>query len=152
MEERLINVQEVAYRVGCSIQTISGYYKFKNENPNNEYSLMLPDFVRQGNRNTRYWRESDVAAIIRFRNSIPQGRNGALGSVTQRYVNGTTKKPRTKGVKAASEIKSVGNMPRAYIDRVSVILQGSNVEPDVIEQVRELLISELEWRRELGIA
>ena len=47
---------------------------------------MLPDFVRIGKRNTRYWKEEDAEVIKEFRKKLPQGRNGALGSVTQRYV------------------------------------------------------------------
>lgn len=103
MEEILLNVQEVAYKVGCSIQTIGSYYRFKRENPDNIYALMLPDYVRRGKKNTRYWKESDVEAIIRFRNSIPQGRNGALGSVTQKYVKGTSKKIDTESQASIEE-------------------------------------------------
>lgn len=60
MKERLINAQELAYRIGRSVQTLNAYYKFKDENPDNEYSLMLPEFIRQGNHRTRYWKESDI--------------------------------------------------------------------------------------------
>jgi len=152
MEERLLTVQDVAYRVGCSIQTIGGYYKFKKENPSNEYSLMLPDYVRKGNKNTRYWKESDVADIIKFRTVIPQGRSGALGSVTQKYVNKSAKKVRT--TKTASDFKPVkAGMPkRAYIDKIEIIMQASDVDVDVIAQVRELLESELEFRCYMDMA
>ena len=84
--ENYITVQELAFLVGCSAQTIGSYYKFKKENPDNELSKMLPDYVRIGNKHTRYWKEEDAEAIKEFRKKLPQGRNGALGSVTQRYV------------------------------------------------------------------
>lgn len=81
----LITVTELAMLVGCSVQTIGTYYKFKKENPSDEYAKMLPDYIRVGKRQTRYWKKEDAEAIIEFRKKIPQGRNGALGSVTQRY-------------------------------------------------------------------
>lgn len=84
--ENYITIQELAFLVGCSAQTIGSYYKFKKENPNNELAKILPDFVRIGKRNTRYWKEEDAEVIKEFRKNLPQGRNGALGSVTQRYV------------------------------------------------------------------
>lgn len=145
-KDRLINVQELAYRVGCSIQTIGSYYRFKEQFPTEELAMMLPDFVRQGNRNTRYWRESDVAEIVKFRSLMPQGRNGALGKITQKYVKkGNNKATATK---VAGELKpaKAGIPKRAYIDKIEAILQVSDVDVDVIDQVRELLESELEFR------
>ena len=82
----LITVEELARLVGCSVQTIGSYYKFKRENPNNELAKMLPDYVRIGGKHTRYWKVEDAEKIKEFRSKLPQGRNGALGSVTQRYV------------------------------------------------------------------
>lgn len=149
---KLINAQELAYRVGCTPQTISSYYRFKRENPSSELALMLPDYIRLGNRNTRYWKETDVAEIIKFRSIMPQGRNGALGSVTQKYVNKGKKKVRT--TKTPSDYKPVkaGIPKRAYIDKIEIILQASDVDNDVIAQVRELLESELEFRCYMDMA
>lgn len=143
---RLINVQELAYRVGCSIQTIGSYYRFKEQYPTEELAMMLPDFVRQGNRNTRYWKESDVAEIIKFRSVMPQGRKGALGRITQKYVKKGTKNPRVSKVSGDIKPARIGLPKRAYIDKIEAILQVSDVDVDVIEEVRELLESELEFR------
>lgn len=83
--EKLLNVAELAVAIGSSVPTISAWYRWKRENPGNDYAKLLPDFVRCGAHRTRYWHISDIPRLINFRNSIPQGRNGIMGSVTQRY-------------------------------------------------------------------
>ncbi|MBR6381441.1 MAG: hypothetical protein IKS07_07205 [Lachnospiraceae bacterium] len=143
MENRLMTLTEVACEVGCSVQTLNTYYKFKMENPDSDIAMMLPDYIRKGNRRTRYWSPEDVEAIKAFREMLPKGRYGLLGSVTQRYVS-----PKKEGRKAAArpadpQVREIGGL---YIDKVTTILQRNHVEEYVIEQVEELLKSELEWR------
>lgn len=84
-EKRLLKLEEVAILIGSSGKSINNWYWFKRENPDNEYAQMLPDFIQNGERQTRYWRESDIWKLIEFKNAIPQGRNGIMGSITQRY-------------------------------------------------------------------
>lgn len=86
MARNLLNVQEVAVYIGSSVQTIGSWYKWKEENPNHELAKMLPNYKRIGNRNTRYWERDDLDKLIQFKCSLPQGRNGIMGSVTQKYV------------------------------------------------------------------
>ena len=83
----LLNVQAVAFLVGSSIQTISSWYRWKRLHPDHELAQLLPEYVTMGNRNTRYWKRDDVYKLVEFKNSIPQGRNGIMGDVTQKYVN-----------------------------------------------------------------
>lgn len=85
-EEKLLNVQEVAVVIGSSVPTISSWYRWKRAYPNHEYAQMLPDFERHGAHRARYWRYSDIQKLIDFKNAIPQGRNGVMGSITQKYV------------------------------------------------------------------
>lgn len=84
-EEKLLNVQEVAVLIHSSVPTISAWYRWKKENPDNEYAKMLPAFIRKGAHRERRWKYSDVWKLVEFKQSIPQGRNGVMGSVTQRY-------------------------------------------------------------------
>lgn len=84
MDEK-INVTTLAFLVGVTVQTISLWYKWKDTNPNHELAKLLPEYTR-GERNTRYWNKSDVWKLIEFKQSIPEGRNGIMGSVTQKYV------------------------------------------------------------------
>lgn len=80
-----LRIEEVALLVGCSVKTVNNWYWFKSMHPENEYAKMLPEFIRIGNRGTRYWNKDDVWKIIEFRQNIPKGRNGVLGDVTQKY-------------------------------------------------------------------
>jgi len=86
MAEKLLNVSEVSLLVGSSIQTIASWYRWKDLNPEHPLALLIPEYTRIGNRRTRYWQRDDVWKLIEFKNSIPQGRNGIMGSVTQKYV------------------------------------------------------------------
>ena len=85
MENNLLKIEEVAVTLGCSCKTINNWYAFKKLKPNDEYAKILPEYIQEGKRQTRYWKSSDIWKLIEFQNSIPQGRNGVLGCVTQKY-------------------------------------------------------------------
>lgn len=84
---RMLKLEEVAILIGSSCKSINNWYWFKREFPDNEYAQMLPDYIQEGRRKTRYWKESDVWKLLQFKQSIPQGRNGIMGAITQRYYN-----------------------------------------------------------------
>lgn len=86
MEKKLLKAQQVACAIDVSPQTIGSWYKWKLENPDHELAKLLPDYIRIGNRNTRYWEEDAVWKLMEFKKIIPQGRKGVMGDVTQRYV------------------------------------------------------------------
>lgn len=79
-----LSMEEVAVRMGVSRQTIYNWYRFKRTNPDNEYSKLLPAPIK-GVRNQLLWNEKDIARLTEFKEIIPQGRNGVMGSITQRY-------------------------------------------------------------------
>lgn len=85
--ERLLSATEVCVLLDCSLHTLENWYAFKRADPENEYAQMLPEFVNkeEGARRKRYWKESDIGNLIKFKASIPHGRNGVLGIITQRY-------------------------------------------------------------------
>ena len=85
MEVQKLNVEQVAMLVGVSAKTINNWYWFKQVEPDNEYAKMLPDYTQTHEKATRYWSMPDVYKLIEFRNSIPHGRNGVLGNVTQKW-------------------------------------------------------------------
>jgi len=89
MDKEFLNVTELSLEIGASTHTIGNWYRFKAENPDHPLSKKLPEFVRMGTHRTRYWRAEDIPGIIEFREAIPQGRGGLMGSVTQKYVNKT---------------------------------------------------------------
>lgn len=82
---RLLKVEEVAVTIGSSVQSINNWYRFKKQNPDNEYAKLLPEYIQQSERMTRYWRDTDIWKLIEFKQSIPQGCKGIMGSVTQKY-------------------------------------------------------------------
>lgn len=90
--EKLYKIGEVAICVGSSIQTISSWYRWKKLNPTHPLAKYLPDYKRIGNKNTRYWEQQDIWKLIEFKKSIPQGRNGIMGEVTQKYCKKKEKK------------------------------------------------------------
>ena len=83
---RLLNVQELSMLIGSSIQTIGSWYRWKELHPDHELAKLIPDYTRIGNRRTRYWKQDDVWKLIEFKQKLPQGRNGIMGEVTQKYV------------------------------------------------------------------
>lgn len=90
--EKLLNLNEIAMIVGVSVQTINSWYKWKRLHPEHELTKLIPDFVRIGNKNTRYWKQSDAWMLMEFHSAIPQGRNGIMGDVTQQYYRKTRRK------------------------------------------------------------
>lgn len=87
MKNRL-KIEEVAVLLGVSTQTVNVWYRFKALNPDNEYAKMLPDFEREGAIRQRFWHRDDIWKLLKFKDSIPHGRNGVLGEVTQKYCKG----------------------------------------------------------------
>lgn len=86
MSERLLKAIEVALLLDISMGTLNNWYVFKREHPDTEMAQLLPDPIQKAPRQTRYWRESDVPKMIEFKKNIIWGRNGFMGSITQRYI------------------------------------------------------------------
>ena len=91
-EERLLKAVEVACLIGSSVQTITSWYRWKELNPEHEMSQRLPDYERIGNKNTRYWKQSDIWKLMDFKANIKQGRDGLMGEVTQKYAKKSNRK------------------------------------------------------------
>lgn len=77
--EGYIKIEELAMRIDSSTQTINNWYKWKRENPDNELASLLPDYIQEGNRQTRYWNTKDIWKFIEFKTAIIHGRNGIMG-------------------------------------------------------------------------
>jgi hypothetical protein len=84
MAEKLLRIEEVALLVNSSTQTINNWYRWKALNPNHPLAQKLPNYIQNGARQTRYWKKSDIWSITEFKNSIPHGRGGILGEITQK--------------------------------------------------------------------
>ena len=79
-----IKIEERAMRIDSSVQTINNWYKWKRLNPDNELASLLPEYIQDGARQTRYWNTEDIWKMIEFKQHIIRGRNGVMGDVTQR--------------------------------------------------------------------
>lgn len=86
MAERLLRVEEVALLVNTSTQTIDNWYRWKKVHPEHEFAKLLPDYIQEGARQTRFWKQSDVWSITEFKSKLPHGRLGILGDVTQKHT------------------------------------------------------------------
>lgn len=84
MAEKLLRIEEVALLTGTSTQTINNWYRWKRMYPDHELAKLLPDYIQDGPRQKRFWKTSDIWSITEFKNSIPHGRNGILGGITQK--------------------------------------------------------------------
>lgn len=85
MGEQLLKIEEVALLTGVSAHTIEIWYRWKRQNLDHEYAKMLPNYIQKGARQTRYWKKSDIWSLVEFKNTIPRGRNGILGEITQKH-------------------------------------------------------------------
>ena len=84
LNEKLLRIEEVALLIDSSTQTINNWYRWKALHPEHPLAQKLPDYIQNGARQTRYWKKSDIWSITEFKNSIPHGRSGILGEVTQK--------------------------------------------------------------------
>lgn len=84
MSDILLTANEVCTLTGISIYTLNRWYKFKEQNPDNEYSKLLPEVHHKNvaHRSPRFWRQSDVWKLIEFKSLLPKGRKGVMGSVS----------------------------------------------------------------------
>ena len=82
--KKQLKVEEVAVLVGVSAKTLNFWYMYKNRNPEDSNIQKLPEYemVKVNGRDTRLWTYEDIPRIIEFKESIPKGRNGFMGSVT----------------------------------------------------------------------
>lgn len=83
---KLLTIEEVAVSTGVSVQTINIWYRWKKQNPEHERAKMLPEPIQAKPRQTRFWEPQDVLKLIEFKNTVKTGRDGIMGSITQKYV------------------------------------------------------------------
>lgn len=87
-----IKIEELAMRIDSSVQTINNWYKWKRDNPDHELATLLPDYIQEGARQTRYWDTKDIWKFIEFKTAIVHGRNGIMGLYRGGKKKGAKKK------------------------------------------------------------
>lgn len=88
-------IEEVAMRVGVSVQTINRWYKFKKEHPEHHISKLIPEYSRASiaSGTVRLWNPDDIWKLVEFRQSVKVGRTGEMG----KYHGAGTSKGVTNG-------------------------------------------------------
>jgi len=78
---RKMKIEEVAIRVGVSVQTLNRWYKFKKDHPDDETSKLIPNYTKKKTRSgfVRLWTEDDVWKLVQFKLQIKPGRTGKMG-------------------------------------------------------------------------
>lgn len=85
MEERkYLKIYEVAMLVDVSHRTLEIWYMWKRKHPEHELAKLLPDFIQNGGRQIRYWKEEDIPKLKEFKTKVPKGRAGLFGEITQK--------------------------------------------------------------------
>lgn len=78
--------EAVASKLNCALSTLLSWYKWKKLYPNHELAKLLPEPNREGR--VLVWTEDDIEQLKLFQSSIPHGRGGILGDITQKYWRG----------------------------------------------------------------
>lgn len=79
-------IEWVAIQLGCSTQTINAWYRWKKLHPEHEFAKLLPEPKKRYAHDKRLWSELDIEMLREFQKTIPHGRNGILGDVTQKSL------------------------------------------------------------------
>lgn len=82
----LYQIEWVAIQLGCSVQTINSWYRWKKVHPEHELVKLLPEPTKKSAHSKRLWTETDIETLRQFQQTIPHGRNGILGDITQKSV------------------------------------------------------------------
>lgn len=110
MNSTLLTANEVCTLVGISIYTLNRWYKYKEMNPDSEYSQMLPEITHTINapRSPRYWKQDDVWKLLEFKSALPKGCRGIMGSVSSHKYD-KPKEDKKNGKKKISNKRTKSN-------------------------------------------
>jgi len=93
-----LKIEEVAMRVGVSVQTLNRWYKYKKDNPKDAMAKLIPAYkkVKHPTGFMRVWQMDDVYKLIEFRANVVPGRCGKMGAYKGKGTkNGKNKENRT---------------------------------------------------------
>lgn len=85
-----MKIEEVAMRIGISVQTLNRWYKFKRTNPDTEIARKIPEYalVKTDSGKVRLWTEDDVWKLLEFKQAMKIGRSGKMGRFGGKGTNG----------------------------------------------------------------
>lgn len=91
-----MKIEQVAMRLGVSVQTLNRWYKYKKQNPEDTLAQGIPQYtlINTSRGRVRFWTEEDVWNLIKFKQSIVSGRAGKMGRYGGKGTNGEKKSSR----------------------------------------------------------
>lgn len=83
----MLSSNKVAQALDISVSTLNNWYKWTaachEELP--EGMPVLPVYVQHTPRGPRYWNEEDISQLEAFRDWLPKGRGGVMGTWNARF-------------------------------------------------------------------
>lgn len=85
--ENYYTTTKVAQHLDITVVTLTNWYKWYNDPEQFKPKGMpqLPEYIQEKSRGPKYWKKSDLPKLQKFKEWIPKGRNGLMGSVSSRY-------------------------------------------------------------------
>lgn len=82
-----LTASQVANKLGVSVKTLTTWYAFYNDSSIEKPKNMpqLPMYVQEHVQGPRYWNKADIEKLKKFRDWVPRGRNGVMGSINNKY-------------------------------------------------------------------
>ena len=85
-KNEMLTATQVTKELDISAHTLNSWYKYYySDEPKREDMPELPEYIQERSRGPRYWKQSDVPALLRFKEWIPRGRGGVMGRINERY-------------------------------------------------------------------
>ena len=86
MDEILLTATKVIQQIDVSARTLDGWYKYYESDLEKPDDMPeLPKYTQNRPRGPRYWKQSDIPALLAFKEWIPRGRNGVMGRINERF-------------------------------------------------------------------
>ncbi len=84
---RKLTATKVAQHLDITVVTLTNWYTWYN---NDKYvkpanTPELPKYEQVHERAARYWNESDLHKLEKFKEWVPKGRNGVMGQLNARF-------------------------------------------------------------------
>ena len=93
MSNGMLTASKVANRLDIAVKTLTNWYKWYSdetiEKP--EKFPKLPMYTQEHKNGPRYWSESDIEELRKFKEWLPRGRAGVMGAVSCKYRSSKNK-------------------------------------------------------------
>lgn len=104
MEDNLITATKVIQQIDVSARTLDGWYIYYNSDLEKPDDMpKLPEYIQYRPRGPRYWKQSDIPALLAFKEWVPKGRKGVMGRINERFWGPDYRKNHSKNKKETKE-------------------------------------------------